>query len=417
MRKLRKISKINYQSGAAMLISVVFFLFISLAIISGLVSPTVREIKNANDYVKSRQSLFLSESGIEDAYFRLRTAKPITSPVSISLDGNTAITTITDSGYNQKTISALGDVDMRQRTNELVLEAGEGTSFSYGMQVGVGGLTMNNNATINGSVYVNGNITDNNSGKITGTTIAVGTISGENIGQLGSGDAWAHTVNNSTIAGALYCKTGGGNNKLCNTSRVDPSSLDFPISDEQVQGWKDEAVAGGTQTGNLNLSGDDALTLGPKKIVGSITLSNDAILTVSGMLWVTGNISISNQSLIRLSNSYGTGSGVIVADGTITTNNSASFSGSGTAGSYIMMLTTSTSSSAIEINNSAGTVILVAPYGNITFNNTASAKEAIAKSITMNNNSVLSYETGLANVNFVSGPSGGWNITSWKEVE
>jgi len=36
------------QGGAAMLISVIFFLFISLAIISGLVAPTVREFRNAS---------------------------------------------------------------------------------------------------------------------------------------------------------------------------------------------------------------------------------------------------------------------------------------------------------------------------------------------------------------------------------
>ena len=51
------------------------------------------------------------------------------------------------------------------------------------------------------------------------------------------------------------------------------------------------------------------------------------------------------------------------------------------------------------------------------FNNRASAKEAIANQVTMNNNSVLNYETGLINVNFVSGPSGTWTVDSWKEAE
>jgi hypothetical protein len=71
--------KIQRNKGAAMLISVVFFLFISLAIISGLVSPSVREFKNSTDAIKSRQSFFLSESGAEDAYYRLRTSKPVQS--------------------------------------------------------------------------------------------------------------------------------------------------------------------------------------------------------------------------------------------------------------------------------------------------------------------------------------------------
>jgi len=55
--------KIKRNGGAAMLISVVFFLFISLAIISGLVSPTVRELKNATVNLNSKKSYFLAESG------------------------------------------------------------------------------------------------------------------------------------------------------------------------------------------------------------------------------------------------------------------------------------------------------------------------------------------------------------------
>jgi hypothetical protein len=408
--------KKNKNQGAAMLVSVVFFLFISLAIISGMVSPTVRGLKNSGVNLSSKKSYFLSESGGEDALYRLLHNLPILANETLVLDGNQATTAITDIDSNSKEITSVGDVSSYQRKTTLSLSTDEGFSFNYGMQVGSGGLTMNNNATINGNLYVNGDITDNNSGRVTGTAIAVGTISGLNVGQLGVGDARAHTVNNSNIAGALYCQTGTGNNKACNTSQADPTALDFPISDEKIQTWKDEAIAGGTQTGNISMS-DGTLTIGPKKIMGNITLSNDAVLLVSGTLWVTGNISISNQARIRLSSAYGTGSGTIVSDGTVTTNNSATFSGSGTSGSYLMMLSTSSSSSAVTVNNSAGTVILVAPYGNMTFNNSASAKEAIANSVTMNNNSVLSYETGLVNVNFVSGPSGTWAVDSWKETE
>jgi hypothetical protein len=243
------------------------------------------------------------------------------------------------------------------------------------------------------------------------------TISGMTIGQGGVGDASAHTVNNSIIAGNLYCQTGSGNNKSCNTSQGDPAPLNFPISGAQIDMWKSEAEAGDTQTGNINLSGSQTLTIGPKKIDGNVYVSNDGVLTVSGTLWVTGNIVLSNQAKVKLSSSYGSGSGVIIANGTISTSNTASFGGSGTTGSYLMMLTTSTSSSAINIANSAGTVILVAPYGTISFSNTASAKEAIAKTINMSNLSTLNYETGLINVNFASGPSGTWEVEGWGETE
>lgn len=416
MRTKRKIKKINSQSGAAMLVSVIFFLFIMLAIVGGLVSPTVRGLKSAGVDLGSKKSYFLSESGAEDALYRLLHNITIDSAETITLGTNEVTTLIANIDSNTKSIIATGDVTDYMRKTALILSTDVGTSFNYGMQVGSGGLIMNNNATINGNLYVNGNITDNNSGKVTGTAIAVGTISGLNVGQLGVGDAKAPTVNNSNVAGNLYCQSGSGNNKNCISGLEDPEPLDFPITDEQIAEWKEEALVGGTQTGSISMS-DGTLTIGPKKIVGNITLSNDAILVVSGTLWVTGNISISNQSQIRLTSSYGSGSGTIIVDGTIATDNSATFAGSGTSGSYLMMLTTSASSAAITINNSAGTVILVAPDGGITFNNSASAKEAIAYRVTMNNNSVLTYETGLINVNFASGPSGTWAVDSWKETE
>ncbi len=573
--------KLNNQSGAAMFISIIFFLFIAMAIIFGLVSPTVRAFKASGDLIESAQSFLLSESVVEDSYFRLKNGLAIGATNTIVLGGSSATATITDSDYNEKTISALGDVNSRQRTSEVVLGTGVGTSFNYGMQVGNGGLTMENTSTIIGNVYVNGNITGSNSAKITGTAVAAdrsaevvdqvndtttpthaiqfgdttstqdgaqsfivttsdvvaqvslyikkvgapsnatvritsnssgkpassslstgtlsassvttsygwvnvvlspnvtlsagttywlvvdastnasnyyiwgandsqytnglgklgqysttswnntspsgldaffkiylgginSTISGMTIGESGSGDAQSHTVTNSDIAGNLYCQTGSGNNKSCNSSQGDPAPLNFPISDAQIDLWKQDAVAGGTQNG-ISLS-EGTLLVGPKKINGNLSLSNIAELTVSGTLWVTGNVSLQNSSKIQLSSSYGSGSGMIIVDGTVSTQNTASFSGSGATGSYMMMLTTSTSSLAMEIKNSAGTVILVAPYGTITFSNTAGAKEAIAKNIHMENSATLTYESGLANVNFTSGPSGGWNIESWEEV-
>src|SRR3989344_2775144 len=544
MRKYFK--KIKRNRGAAMLISVIFFTFISLAIISGLVAPAVREFRNASVYLNSKKSYFLAESGSEDALYRILNNMAIGASETITLDSNDATTDITDISGNTKQITSLGDVSNYQRKTSLTLSTNNGVSFNYGMKIGNGGLVMSNSATINGNVYVNGDITGSNSATITGTAMAAdrtadvitqislyikkvgspsnatvritadssgkpatsslatgtlsassvtgsygwvnialspnvtlststtywlvidagvnasnyyiwgannaqyagglgklgqygtttwnntspsgldaffkaylggvnSTISGMTIGQSGVGNASAHIVNDSTIAGSLYCQTGSGNNKSCDTSQTDPAPLNFPISDSQVQSWKDDAVAGGTQSGDINLSDSETLTIGPKKVVGNLYVSNSGILTISGTLWVTGNIVLSNSAQVKLSGSYGSGSGMIISDGTVSTSNSATFSGSGVSGSYMMMLTTSTSSSAINVANSAGTVILVAPYGTISFSNTAGAKEAIAKTISMSNSATLTYESGLMNVNFVSGPSGSWEVQTWKE--
>jgi len=160
--------KIKKNGGAAMLISVVFFLFISLAIIAGLVSPSVREFKIANDFILSRQSLFLSESGIEDAFFRIKNNKTIGASTIITLNNNTATTSITNVGSSQKIISSTGDVLSRQRNSKMTIKTGTGIVFKYGTQAGQGGITFSNNAGLSGSLYSNGNIIGANNAFITG---------------------------------------------------------------------------------------------------------------------------------------------------------------------------------------------------------------------------------------------------------
>lgn len=242
------------------------------------------------------------------------------------------------------------------------------------------------------------------------------TINSVIVGTDGEGDARAHTVTNSTVAGALYCQEGSGNNKSCDTSLPDPSPEPFPISEANIAEWKAAAEAGGVIDGDVNLSGSSS-SLGPKKINGNLTLSNNYILTLTGTVWVTGNINLSNNVQVKLSSSYGSDSGVIVADGTISISNNTVFAGSGQSGSYILLLTTNDSGSAINVANNASTVILNAQNGTISFANNAGAKSATAKLINLSNGGTITYESGLINVNFTSGPGGGYDILGWKEVE
>ncbi len=243
-----------------------------------------------------------------------------------------------------------------------------------------------------------------------------GLISGINIGSGGVGNAYAHTVNNSNIAGTNYCQTGTGNNKPCNTSLPDPTQVAMPISEQNILDWKADAEAGGTISGNYTLN-DNTGTLGPKKITGNLTVQNNADLTLTGTVWVMGNVLIDNNATVRLDSSYGTSDGVMVADGTITIQNNATFAGSGSPGSYLMTLSTSNSTSAITLNNNGGSVILYAANGTVNLSNNGSAKSLNGKFINLNNNAVVIYDSGLANSNFVNGPSGGWDISSWQETE
>ncbi len=564
-----------------MLISILFFLFISLSIITGLVSPTVRQFRIANDLMLSRQSFALSESGMEDVFYRLKHAISVGSSTTLSIGGNSTNTVITDSGYNQKTITSLGDVSSRQRRNQMVLNTGDGISFGYGVQIGIGGLTMGNGSQIQGSAYSNGNITGSGSAAITGTaaaantsalvadqtngsgvptynvtfgdtnatqdfaqsfvtsntevvnkvdlylrkvstpsnltvrivannggspsttTLASGSMSatlvsttygwvsvplsstpeltagttywivvdsatssskyyqiGANadgypsgagkIGQYSStwnnttpsgldgffklylggltgsidhitvgtgtvGNSYAHTITDSTIAGTNYCQIGTGNNKSCTTTLPDPVQLPMPISEQNILDWKGAAEAGGVINGDYIIDGTTG-SLGPIKINGNLTIKNSANITMNGHIWVTGDFLMSNNADVWLASSYAGSEGVIITDGTASIKQNAEFHGSGT-GSFVMVLSTSTSTSAITLENNGGAVILYAANGTVDLAPGSEAKALNGKKINIQNTAIIKYESGLANSNFVNGPSGGWSITTWKEIK
>lgn len=248
-----------------------------------------------------------------------------------------------------------------------------------------------------------------------------GRISGISIGSAG-GDAWAHEVSNSNVTGTIYCQGGSGNNKACNTSRTDPVQQPLPISDGNIEAWKQEALQGGVHVGNLSYGGADVAELGPQKIEGNLSVGSGATLKVTGTLWVTGNVSVSGGGIVRLADSYVNASGVIVSDGRVTASGGGQFQGSGQSGSHILMVTTSTcptgscgNNPAISVSGGTGAVILNAQKGTIRFTGGAAAKQATGEKIIMDGGTVVNYETGLADMNFTSGPSGSWSITSWDE--
>jgi hypothetical protein len=239
-----------------------------------------------------------------------------------------------------------------------------------------------------------------------------------------TGDARAHTVNSSTVYGNLYCQAGSGNNKSCDTSQPDPSAQGFPISDGVIAQWKQDAESGGVINGDLVID-DEEVSLGPTKITGNLLIENNAVVTITGTIYVVGTITFTNNIDVNLFSGYDSDSGVILSDNRIVISNNAVFGGSGTEGSYILVLTTSdcpTSAScnglyALDVGNNAGTVVLNAQKGTLNFSNNAGAKSATAYKINLSNNAVITYESGLVDTNFSSGPSGGWDIISWKEVE
>jgi len=238
------------------------------------------------------------------------------------------------------------------------------------------------------------------------------------------GDAWAHEVSRTNTAGNIYCQVSEGNagGKSCNMSRPDPSPVEMPISESQIESWKQVAEAGEVVNGNVSVNSQGAI-LGPVKINGNLTVGGGGTLLMTGPIWVTGDISVAGGGKINLDASYGSASEVLMADGLINLAGNAQFSGSGTAGSFPIVLSTSScpdgpgcnGKPALYITGGSGAILLSAPNGTLELNGGSATKSLGAKKVHITGGGTINYEIGLADLSFTSGPSGGFQIVSWKE--
>ncbi|OHA79284.1 MAG: hypothetical protein A2747_02475 [Candidatus Yonathbacteria bacterium RIFCSPHIGHO2_01_FULL_44_41] len=597
-------TRVKYNRGAALTISVLFFLIISIAIVLGSASPVVRDLKNAQSLIKSKSSYYTSEAGTEDAFYRIKKGKQLSNPEILSLNSGTVSVSNANVSAGEKEIIASGDVSTNDRKVKLTIFTGMGADFAYGAQVGDGGLVMANNSVVKGTggavgnVFSNGpivglgtatitgnatvatsvtedvqarstvcdtdqlvgktspqidyaqsfvpsdtlplsrvslyvkkvglpsspsvEIVEDNSGSPSSTAIASATLLSGNVttsygwidvsfstpanlvagntywivldtgtnssnyfiwcsdsnnglgngvakyksswstggswtqitGDLGfktylgagmgsinqlvvNGTAKANTIVNSTIIGTAYCQTGSGNNKVCNTSQADPSPMNMPISEANIEQWRTDAATGGTIVGNCGDSGvaictitGATLSLGPKKITGDLIVSNNRTLNLTGVLYVVGNVDISNNGTVKCDASFGADSCVIVADGWINVGNNGFFKGSGVAGSYILGLSAIEGcnggsqtaecgpwNSGINLGNNLGGAVFYTSKSMVNLSNNAEIKAVIGYKLNLENNAEIEYEEGVTDANFSSGPGGGWNVKSWKEIQ
>lgn len=70
----------------------------------------------------------------------------------------------------------------------------------------------------------------------------------------------------------------------------------------------------------------------------------------------------------------------------------------------------------MSVTGGAGAIVLNAQNGNMYLSGGVNAKEATAYKITATGGTIITYESGLADMNFPSGPSGGWNFSGWEET-
>lgn len=449
---------INKEEGQAALTTVVLLLFVSLAIGAGVSAIALKESRISKLNTHAKEGYVIAESGVEDVLYRVTKNKNYSATETITLNNTTAVTTVTNIGTQEKKIIAQGDSAKAIRNVDVRLRAGAGASFFYGAQVGNGGLEMEGNSRVQGAdgaagnVYVNGSVAGDSGATITGDLISAGTI--DNIVVLGNasaaaiekdaeicGNAFAQSIHKDALTFLNTPKKPPCIDPLTPgsfTATSAPVILSMPISADQIQQWKNDAGCG-TQppTNSLCLyNGNYALTqntsLGPLTITGDLLMKdNNKTLTVAGMLYVKGNIDIDNGSTMRCGASYADASCIVITDGWIHVKNNGAFAGSGTPGSYLMLISTAACDGssaappcdtahhhgAIDLHNNAAGAIFYAPDGLINLHNNVTVTELTSYKLHLDNNAIVTYETGLVNMSFSSGPTGGWKITDWREIK
>ncbi len=212
-------------------------------------------------------------------------------------------------------------------------------------------------------------------------------------------DAYYQTISSSTVKGTSH------------SNYPDSPPVAMPISSANITDWQNLASLAGNIS-DTDITGCPA-TIGPGVIHGSFTTSNSCTIKVKTPIWITGNLTVGNSIIFQMDPSLGSSSGVMIVDGVSTFSNSDDLKGTGISGSYLTLLSTYNSQAnniaAINTGNSSITGILYAPFGLLSLANTANFKEAVAWQINMGTGTTLTYDSGLINTFFSTGPGGSFS--------
>lgn len=406
------------QKGFASLFLVLLILTIVFGIVISITFLVSNQYKISRNIISSSQAYYAAESGIEDVLLRISRSMQWNTSYSFLTENSTIQVVVSDDFAGSRTITGIGNTLDRFRKVQIVYELSSLTpGLFYGAQVGDGGLIIENNASVIGNVFSNGNVElKGPQSKVTETVL----IANEGNKLFGSGEvekeAYVDICEGITVTETLHANTVSGCSFASHTTSglpVDPVPL--PIADSQIEEFKNIAAEKGTIGNYTRDSG--VHHLGPIKVEGNLIIRNTAQLIITGTIWATGEIRISNSAQVRLDPSYGSESGLIIGSGLIRLENSSVSSGSGAPGSYLMYVSTSSANPAIVVRNFAEIDILYSNTGWVVIENNSKMRSVNAHGIHVDNAAVLTYEIGLADARFASGPGAGWEVVSWKEIE
>ncbi len=339
--------------------------------------------RDAQRGLAKEQAFQLAEAGIEAAIWSLNTnGNYPNNGLAVPFGQGEYKVVITNLNISSLSVESTGYIPnainpIAQRTVKAQFSLGtQNIAFHYAAHIGQGGLILNSNATVYGNVHSNGNIVGNSNSLIDGDAQAVGTIS-------------------SPYPQVTGTKT--------------PGVAPVAMPDIQIAYWQDQANQNNDPIiGDLNITTDQ--NLGPRKIDGNLTISNNAKVTIMGPVYVTGNLTMNSNTELILSPSFGSNGTVIIVDGQITLNSNAKVKPTpATPKGYILLVSTKTGP-AITLNSNITGGLFYSPNGDTVLNANAHVVAVTAYKLILNSNATLTYDLGLASAQFSSGTSGGWEI-------
>ncbi len=446
----------THARGAALLLFMLFFVIASAALTAVLARSFYSDLLSYRLFSTGSQSFYAAESGVEDMAYRFIAGLTVEPSEVVEVGGAVATTTYTfNGGTDMYQIVADGEAGRAFKQSELELYLGSGASFNFGVQSGNGGFSMTNSSQVLGNVFSNGTIVGGGTSFIDGDVISAGasglirgveasgtgrarTIRDSEIG----GDAYAYTLNGGIVTGDAYIyeRIGGAvvnGSIFAHQPEEDPTTM--PITDEEIDVLKQDVVDSGTviastdpecSSGTYVISSDT--TLGFVKVECNLEFrGNNTDITLTGTIWATGNITFKTGPNIAVAPAVGERTVPIIADNEsnrltssqITIENSTSFAGSGDPKSYVLLISQNNASEngnntpiAIDVGQSSvGDLLVYAAHGRVNMANSVSLKEVTGYLITLGNSTVVTYESGLVNLLFTSGPGGGFTLNGWQE--
>jgi len=423
---------------AAILITIV--LMFGIILVSQVMS-TRRASKKLEAALTSTQ---LAEAGIDKAVFCLNASggskcggtfgTSYVGESNVSLAAGKFTTAISGTGPI-RTVTATGTT---ATGNSQIIAAEittipptDDSSFSYALQSGDGGAHLENNSSIQGTLYTGGDVDCQSTNAVVDGDIYSSKTGGKIDACKVKYHAHADRILNAYVEKNAFYASDVGGTTVKGTKypgSATPAAKDLPSMN--LDFWHESAEAGGVLYGNQTPA--DNSHLGPVKIVGNLVLDQNVDLTIDGPVWVVGDITTLNNSTLTLNSSFGAYSTVILADdpdhratkGKINIVNNTGIFGSGNPKSHILIATTNTSTSdtspAMQVANNASGAIFFAVNGTLRLSSNAGAKALAGKRLYLDQNAGVTYlESELGDNQFSNSPGGIWRVKAgtWHEVK